>query len=318
MLFVDPNGNDSTALVGRLDKPWQTVSAALLAADGLGGTEATVHVWKGDYGPENSITLNASSRITLYLEAGTRIYGIGTGPKDSWIYTQIPLDIVGAGKDNCSVRSATGGVIYADSSGEVRIKNVTISSDVTSTNVGVIHMEGRTFYIENSSIHQVNGGAINVNTINIFNGASLYVKGSTLTNAASLTWSSLSQGQASQAAWVIFERAGLNAAGRIRLHQTALSAASSSSPCNFISTDISGAGGSILIDDVYAHIGLSSAVTYTLFNDNTSSLVDQYYLGGTLVSAGDSPYPAGAWSVLTPGPASTMAYFRQSNSIAPY
>ena len=321
MLFVDPNGNDSTALVGRLDRPWLTVSAAISAADGLSG-DSTIHVWKGTYSETAypSPGSGAAGKITLYLEAGVTIYASGAGANQTWIYSRIPFDIVGAGRDNSLIITGGGGAIYGDSGSKITLKNVSIRSELTgAVNLAAVHIDGASYlYIENSLVAQTSPtNGILVNAINVWNGSYLYAKGSTLLNYSGTPGYQISPGSANSACWVIYEKSGAIVSGRIRLHQTALGAMSSSGPCNIVGTSPGASGASILIDDIYVYIAGNSNVTHTLFNDSLS-FGDNYYLGGTLVSAGDVPSPAGSWTVLSPGPAGTMAYFRQSNSIAPY
>jgi len=89
-LFVDTNGDDLTAVVGDLSKPWGTVSGALnyITANSLEGH--SVHVFCGYYLETEQVVLANFKYCSLYLEAGVNIvvnisaYG-GYNP---WIFSE--------------------------------------------------------------------------------------------------------------------------------------------------------------------------------------------------------------------------------------
>jgi hypothetical protein len=74
VLFVDPNGNDATAELGRIDLPWQTIKGAFDEFNTLGdGSSYTIIVRAGEYTVSTAITILNNGFISLILEGGVRI-----------------------------------------------------------------------------------------------------------------------------------------------------------------------------------------------------------------------------------------------------
>src|SRR5262245_14712205 len=75
-LWVDAvNGNDSTAVLGRLDKPYKTLAAARNVAAAV-GAEVTVVVLPGFYSERDLLR----DKVHWYFEAGASVYYLGTDP----------------------------------------------------------------------------------------------------------------------------------------------------------------------------------------------------------------------------------------------
>jgi hypothetical protein len=74
-LFVDENGVDDTAVVGNINKPWNTLQSALsyITTNNLSGY--TIHIFKGDYAMTAGVTVNTASvtSVNIYFELGARI-----------------------------------------------------------------------------------------------------------------------------------------------------------------------------------------------------------------------------------------------------
>jgi hypothetical protein len=91
-LFVMTNGDDSTAVVGHLHQPWETIEAAVNA----GSIGQTVVVWPGEY--TINYTLNerlVANDVDLYLMPGTVVTVISTNPSCNVL--QGPGRILGQG-----------------------------------------------------------------------------------------------------------------------------------------------------------------------------------------------------------------------------
>ena len=72
-LFVDPNGDDGTALEGRLDLPWQTIQGAIDYLETNTKKNYTVWVFPGDYTEVNPWVFSASEKTTVKLNGGVNI-----------------------------------------------------------------------------------------------------------------------------------------------------------------------------------------------------------------------------------------------------
>jgi hypothetical protein len=72
-LFVDPNGNDTTAEIGRMDLPWKTIKGAFDEINSSGGDEYTIIVRSGLYTENNAIEILGNYFISLILDAGVQV-----------------------------------------------------------------------------------------------------------------------------------------------------------------------------------------------------------------------------------------------------
>ena len=135
-LFVDPNGNDATALEGRQDKPWQTIGTAcnyLYANNKQGYTiqvsagdyiESTV--WTFDSNVDNTtiklnggVTINADKNILINILNNCRVSIIGSDISDD--------------KGNCVINGATNyNIISIVDDADLAISNVAIIASGTS------------------------------------------------------------------------------------------------------------------------------------------------------------------------------------------
>ena len=72
-LFVDPNGNNATAEVGNIRKPYLTIGGALnkIITDNLNGY--TVHVFKGNYTETTGYTFGNNEGFNMWFEDGVTL-----------------------------------------------------------------------------------------------------------------------------------------------------------------------------------------------------------------------------------------------------
>jgi hypothetical protein len=72
-LFVDYNGDDETALEGRIDYPWKTIEQAITYCEDNLLTDYTIWVFPGSYTETESWIFNKSNRITVKLNGGVSV-----------------------------------------------------------------------------------------------------------------------------------------------------------------------------------------------------------------------------------------------------
>jgi hypothetical protein len=72
-VFVDPNGDDSNAIEGRLDFPWATIEGAISYLESNLKKNFTVWVFPGDYEEKNPWVFSASENTTVKLNGGVNV-----------------------------------------------------------------------------------------------------------------------------------------------------------------------------------------------------------------------------------------------------
>ena len=165
-LFVDPNGDDSTALEGRLDMPWQTIKAAINYAESNLLIGYTVWVFPGDYLEPKEWTIEYSQNLTIKLNGGVRvIFSIGTGISAITINSSCSI----MGDDRAIYNDGTGNsgaIITADSNGN-KIESMFSIGGKDSISVRIFGV-----YIDNLSVVGVNfiisGRGKNIHIINTY------------------------------------------------------------------------------------------------------------------------------------------------------
>ncbi len=70
-LFVDPNGNNSTGVVGRLDLPFQTIRGAIVYCNALELDDHTIWVFPGNY--TETRTWAPAVNLTIKLNGGVKV-----------------------------------------------------------------------------------------------------------------------------------------------------------------------------------------------------------------------------------------------------
>ena len=94
-VFVDPNGNDATALEGRLDFPWQTIEGAISYLETNLKTNYTVWVFPGDYVETKPWNFINSVNTTVKLNGGVNILFSLKDPSSCLIRGRNHFSIVG-------------------------------------------------------------------------------------------------------------------------------------------------------------------------------------------------------------------------------
>jgi len=306
-LFVDAlNGNDSTAVLGDLTHPWQTISGALNAAYGYftGGTssEFTVHVFKGTYIETQQVVISGYTNISLYMETGAnaRIQLEAYSPYWVSILDGAKFNIAGTGRMNSNIFAESNVKTIILQSGSrysttLTVSNISLTSQISIQPAdfsSIIESNNSYTTIDNSWIGFTQKSTSRQHVIHL-NQSILFIKDSSLEFNNSYYGESVGLAQFS---WLIFEEYSAPMGSRIRLHQTSLSNITMEfeGPISvgFIYTNPLSIGLSILLDDVYFHCAKVN-VMQTLWNDS-ALLTDNYYCNAYNISAG--AIPSGAFT----------------------
>ena len=207
------------------------------------------------------------------------------------------LTITGSGRYNSKILVPTGNTISV-TAGTVKINNIRLQADHSTNAAYIIEAIRSDLYLENSELVDTAGNT--VYTYLIYSDSSnLYIRGCLFESFNRRTVSALTPGTGAAASnsWMIYEFASSGTSSRMSIHQTTFAALGIAGACShFICTTPTASTDTILLDDVYMHTVEPSI--YTLFND--SSFTDNYYIGGTIVSGGQNPFPVGNWNALPP------------------
>ena len=298
-MYVDPNGNDSTALLGRLDFPWQTINAALNYANTLissgSYSDINVHVLSGNYSEPGSINLNAGGQITIHLEANTTI--THSGQAGVWLnLSGTAVSVVGAGRANSTILTGGAGtqLCRLTTVSSLELRNLTVSSESMNASRLIDNGADCNLLIDNCTLIAGPAGTTSYCYV-IINNGNMVSRNSTLVSLSNYIGSSapLTPGAAINTtdSWIIIENTS-NSGARIKLLQTQLVAkGNSTAASHFILTTPSSAGtDSILLDDTYFHTTFRGSES--LLNNSVAN-TDNYYIGGTIISSGS--LPNGTW-----------------------
>jgi len=167
-LFVDPSGNNSTAVIGDYTRPWQTINAAInyagTSSQPTGGY--TLHIFRGNYTESTSVTFDANESISLFFEPNVNL-NVTLASVGYWFTHNggtASVNISGSGK-SINYISSNFGVFKVGSTGQaspsslsLNIHDIRISSSnassYTSTGNGVVLYSTRsTVNIDNSTIN---------------------------------------------------------------------------------------------------------------------------------------------------------------------
>ena len=134
-LFVDPSGNDLTALEGRQDKPWQTIGAAILYLNDNSKTEYTIEVFPGVYNQEEYwIFKSGNTNTTIKLNGNVQIISATIGTPPDRLIDVSDSNVTIIGDDHLSNRANMGAVIDIGDSRQYMML-VDGTSNVTFANV---------------------------------------------------------------------------------------------------------------------------------------------------------------------------------------
>jgi hypothetical protein len=337
-LFVDPSGNNSTAIIGDYTKPWQTINAAINYA----GTSSqptngyTVHIFRGNYTATQSVTYAANKSISLFFEPNANL-DVTLPSVGLWFNHDggtASINISGSGRSTNYI-SSNYGVFKIGASTQasayncvLNIHDIRISSSngnsFTSAGEGVvIGSQKSSVNIDNSIISLTTAGS----TVNIYQYVIYFTQGyisiidSTI-EMNSQTAQPIYPAQGNNAGWLIFENglvSGTTDVGRIRLQNTYLSQYGNGGGGAIYSYGNGYVPGissqSIFLANVYYQAVASK--TYTVY---CYPKQDSVYIGGSVVSGGPSPDSLwssgyGAWQ--NPAPAVGLAIYNLGNSNMP-
>ena len=314
-LFVDVfSGNDGTAVLGDITKPWATVTAALTVAnsDPEGNTEYTIHVFKGTYNESSTVVLDCGGEISLYLETGVNIIlGSVESAGSAWVkVTQgTVFNIAGTGKGNCTI--STSGVqnspytIVLTIGSSTTITGVNMTSNTTSTATSILAtVSGSTIGLDNVYLGFARTVNVPSNLI-LLQQSALVIQGSTLVFPT--TYYGQGYNPHTSPTFILETASTLGGATklpRIRIRQTTFNSptgtdgsaggAGAVTIVPIATNPTSSNSQSILLDDVYFHTYQSKTSIPTLFNAS-GSYVDMYNIGATCMSAWGPPTGAVGW-----------------------
>ena len=313
-MFIDPSGDDLTAVWGDPTKPWQTIKAALDYVIQVGqGMTVTFIIQRGLYVDTISapFSIPSACHYNLQFDSGAEWRVSASASQMDAVFI-VPNDITsltinGHGRSNNSILITEGELVttaFVKNSGTVNINNIKV---IRTYGTGAIadmftNLEFATLNIDNSFIaNRQTFGSHVPNAIIRSLGADINVKSSTLeldTDYVQFYEFASSENETDNS-WIIAEK-NSTALGyvshRIKIHNTALSLPNSGG--NFIMTyPQSGAGNqSILVDGVYFYTENSLGMTQTLLNNSAD--MDNYYVGSNCISGGINPQ--GNWVQLPP------------------
>jgi len=337
-LFVDIKGNDTTAELGNLFKPWRNIKNALQDAANLSsvdGTRYTVHVWSGYY-DENiygtTITLGvsgAASKVSLHLENGVewRISSTNDTPIIT-MNNNSTFRLSSTGKESSLiVTNFTFIKSIISEAHNINIDNVKINSTQTQPQqqegpnvLSIIDIINTKLTINNSTISFINNCQDYRQLMIKMSSCRLFMTNSYL--SMTNTWNPNPTVNIGDESFLIFDSLSINDSARMRIHRTSLNLEKSDRHAHFILTDplleVGDWSGSILLDGLYLHTGAGSAVE-TLWNAYSSTVSDNLFLGLDVISKGNRPSGQtvgfSAWNVFA-GSSTNVLY--NMNTIEPY
>jgi hypothetical protein len=311
-LFVDPSGNNSTAVIGDYTRPWQTINAAInyagTSSQPTGGY--TLHIFRGNYTETTSVTFDANESISFFFEPNVNL-NVTLASVGYWFTHNggaASVNISGSGKSNYI--SSNFGVFKVGASGQaspssfsLNINNIRISSsnasNYTSTGNGVVIYSTRsTVNIDNSIVSLTTAGGSGIYQYVIWLSAGyLNIFDSTL-DMSSQTGSPTSLADSgSTYGWLIWEDLMVSSAsafpsaysaGRIKLQNAYLSQSGTGGGGAIRSYGDAHTYGtstfSILLANFYFRCGAAKVITVYAYPKQ-----DAVWIGGSVISGGSAP-----------------------------
>ena len=319
-LFVDPSGNNSTAVIGDYTRPWQTINAAInyagTSSQPTGGY--TLHIFRGNYTETTSVTFDANESISLFFEPNVNLT-VTLASVGYWFTHNGGLgsvNVSGSGKSNYI--SSNFGVFKVGANGQsaptrfsLNINNITISSsnasNYTSTGNGVVIYSIRsTVNIDNSIVSLTTAGGSGIYQYVIWLSAGyLNIFDSTLNMSSQTGYPTSLTNNGSTYGWLIWEDLMVSAgsafpgvydAGRIKLQNA------------YLSQSGTGGGGAIRLcgeGHTYATSSYSILLANFYFRCSVSKMMTVYsypkqdavWIGGSVISGGSAPDASAAPSL---------------------
>lgn len=180
-VFVDPNGNNLTALEGKQTKPWKSIASAIEYLRDNGRTGYTVEVFPGEYLDEQNWTfVAANTETTVKLNGGVKITTAAvftSGAKGFLDIHGAKVKIVGDDRDNSIFsNSYTGSYIeMTPNTVHATFGLLTDTSELSITNVAIndTNIEAHSIVFGSSC----SGGKIMLNNVAMvsLNSSNIYV-----------------------------------------------------------------------------------------------------------------------------------------------
>jgi len=162
-LFVDPNGDDTTAIIGRIDLPWQTIQGAIQKLQELGSSEEligyTIWVFPGEYIEDTTWEFTSDfNKTTIKLNGGVSVIFDLKGNSQCCISGNNNFSIVG---DDRSISGGLPNVSITCNTTDELIKPPTTLILITAknkqcriSNVSLLANENRNvFFMSNADEH---------------------------------------------------------------------------------------------------------------------------------------------------------------------
>jgi hypothetical protein len=311
-LFVDPSGNNSTAVIGDYTKPWQTINAAInyagTSSQPTGGY--TLHIFRGNYTETTSVTFDANESISLFFEPNVNL-NVTLASVGYWFTHNggvASVNISGSSKSNYI--SSNFGVFKVGATGQaspssfsLSINNIRISSsnasNYLSTGSGVVIYSTRsTVNIDNSIVSLTTAGGSNIYQYVIWLSASyLNIFDSTLDMSSQTACPLNPNDTGSSYGWLIWEDLmvaspsafpSAYSAGRIKLQNA------------YLSQSGTGGGGAIRLFGEGHTLGTSTfsiLLANFYFRCAPGKMITVYshpkqdavWIGGSVISGGSAP-----------------------------
>jgi hypothetical protein len=319
-LFVDPSGNNSTAVIGDYTRPWQTINAAInyagTSSQPTGGY--TLHIFRGNYTETTSVTFDANESISFFFEPNVNLT-VTLASVGYWFTHNGGLgsvNVSGSGKSNYI--SSNFGVFRVGANGQsapsrfsLNINNITISSsnasNYTSTGNGVVIYSIRsTVNIDNSIVSLTTAGGSGIYQYVIWLSAGyLNIFDSTLNMSSQTGTPTVPSDSGSLYGWLIWEDLMVSAvsafpgvydAGRIKLQNAYLSQSGTGGGgairLNGIGHTYGTSSYSILLANFYFRCGAAKMMTVYSYPKQ-----DAVWIGGSVISGGSPPDASAAPSL---------------------
>jgi hypothetical protein len=327
ILYVDPNGNDVTAVLGDPTSPWNTIEAAFNYCTINSITRYEVYVNPGIYNMNvGNNAIDIVGTVSLHLSPNVKINASTNGTGINIFRTMSGCDfkITGGGRAHSQIYVTGRGLITGSDGFEtlISLEGIYVNVDSSSTRVDtavveVVNADLRVdnCYLELSTATPQASLSATSAVIKLIAGT-VRCKSSTLKlndqGGDMTTPPEVGSGYAALYSWIIKETQNGSQLHRIMLHQTAMIVESGG---GFILTNpgMATSDRSILLDSIYMHS--TNGIHPTLWMDQTGS-TDTYYVGSNCISGGNLPY--GNWLQLPPDSQVPNIIAFQMPTIMPY
>jgi hypothetical protein len=320
ILYVDPNGNDGTAVLGDPTNPWATIEGAMGYCITNSITRYEVYVNPGIYGMSATNPIDIIGTVALNLSPNVRINAVGGQLSCIFeINNGAEFKIKGGGRSQSKIYVNGRGLIQGNDGSEMIISLNDIYVKVDCSDSGfmdgvVVEVVNADLFVDNCHLELFSTAQGWSSVIRLISGT-ISSKSSTLKlNHQGYDIEStpdVGTGYAALNSWIIRETQNGSIKHRIILHQTSMDIVSGG---GFILTapQVGTQDRSILLDSVYMHS--PTGLHLSLWNDVNA--VDNYYVGSNCISGGIDPQ--GGWIQLPPNSQVPNIIVFNMPTISPY